>query len=155
MKKSCLETSTYSFCNLWEDAIFCLLPYLYPIQKGYRPFCIWSINTVVGLKSVAPDGSTKVLVAIYPFIILVCMGPIFYLHSHAIPMWFHDYVFCRYRIPIVIKGDQGAEYSKKICEYIKCNRVWHHLISMSNSRVKRVKEQFSKEIWFLKQFYAL
>ena len=62
---------------------------LHPIFKGIRPFMIWVLDCITGLKPPSPEGYTAVLVIIDPFSKWVEAWPIKGPSSEEITRIFH------------------------------------------------------------------
>jgi hypothetical protein len=64
-----------------DRARFKSAPFLFPTDKGVRPFQIWCIDTIVNIQPPHPHGGTSVVVAVCAFSKWVEMGIIDELDS--------------------------------------------------------------------------
>ena len=93
-----------------ERARFKCAPYLYPAEKGARPFLIWAIDSLPNMSPPAPDGSTTVVVVVDVFTKWIELRALPHLNSFYTTQFFHEEVVCRYGVPAAIRCDGGMEY---------------------------------------------
>ena len=93
-----------------EGAKFPDPPFLFPTEKGCRPFNMWCLDSIVNLAPATPSGAQNVIVAVDPYSKWVEASPVDNLTSHEAANWLHSQIVCRYGVPYCIRTDRGVEY---------------------------------------------
>jgi cleavage and polyadenylation specificity factor subunit 1 len=108
--------------------------YLFPIPKGVRPFSMWVIDTMTGLRPADKNGCTVLAVAVCTFSKWVEASPIVDTTSESMVEWVHMNIISRYGKPSVIRTDGGPEFGKVFKEYLETYAIHHRVITPNNSR---------------------
>ena len=105
MKGDCEKVAATSLERLVEHTKYKQPPYLFPTEKGRRPFVIWAIDTLVGLKPPAPNGGTDIVLGVDPFSKWVELAVMPELDSTNTATWFADEIISRYGVPAIVRTD--------------------------------------------------
>ena len=107
---------------------------LHPIFKGLRPFTIWVLDCITGLKPPLPEGYTDVLVIIDPFSKRVEAWPIKGPDLEGITRIFHWQIMCHFGKPSVVRTDGGPKFRGAFVDYTTLYGIRHRHISVYNAR---------------------
>lgn len=124
-----------------ENVRFLQPPYLIPTWKGREPFQTVAVDSIVGLKPPAPDGSTNVILCVDTCSRFVEGGALTSLSSYETATWFHTNITCRYGLPAVVRSDRGPEYRGAFDAYLKAAHIEHRLISTMHPRANGLVER--------------
>ena len=102
---------------------------LHPTEKGYRPFQVWSIDTIPGLPQ-DPEGNTTLVVAVDAFSKWVEVGVFRTKEAAAIAEWLELNLLSRFGTPNIIRSDNGKEFDGEVDVLLKEYGVRRHRTSV-------------------------
>ena len=142
MRADCIHTCSRLFPPQVERARFKRPPYLYPTEKGSKPFQIWSVDSLPNLSPAALNGATSVIVAVDMFTKWVELAALLELNSFYTAQFLHDDIICRYGVPTIVRTDGGSEYNGKFAAYCRSlgvvKRMTAALNPGANGQVERM-----------------
>ena len=141
-----MKDAAGSLDRLKEGARFLNPPYLIPTQKGAQPFELLAVDSIVGLKPVAPDSATSVILVVDTCLRFVIAGRLPALSSYCTANWFHEHVTCIFGLPHTVRSDRGPEYRGVFDTYLREAGFTHRLISTMHPRANGIVERQVRSI---------
>ena len=117
LQRDCLKKAPRALAVWLNMAKFALPRNLHPNKKELFPFAMFCIDMVMYLP-VLPHGEWHLIVAVCAYSKCVEDDPLASQPAMSITTWVHSNIVCRFGALLVIRTDQGTEFTRSLKEYL-------------------------------------